>query len=252
MKMERIILCDNGKIEEISKLCKKYSLGVNIDSYYRPDYLEKNPNSIEQHLRVYNDIEICSIHGPYFDLNYGSNDNLIKEVTKKRFEYAYSISSKINCRSIILHNGYVPGTSFPSNWIKRAKSFWDEFLENKDEEIVFYIENLLEHDPGMIIELINSVNKKNLKMCFDIGHANVYSKIKVTEWVKKVNANIRFVHLHNNNGETDEHNGISNGTLNVKEVCEYLEEYSPKATWAIETIEYEKSIEWLKENKFLE
>ena len=84
--MKQVIFCDNGKTQEISKLCKKYNLGVNVDSFYRPDYLENNQNSINKHLEVYNDIEICSIHGPYFDLNFGSNDNLIIEVTLKRFE----------------------------------------------------------------------------------------------------------------------------------------------------------------------
>jgi len=109
--MKQIVLCDEGDTFGISKICKKYNLGVNIDNFYKPDYLLNNPNAIKEHLEVYKNIDICSIHGPFCDLNYGSNDTLIVEATLKRFEYAYEISCKLNCQNIVLHNGYVPGTS---------------------------------------------------------------------------------------------------------------------------------------------
>ena len=250
--MKQIVLCDGGDTFETSKICKKYNLGVNIDNFYKPDYLLNNPNTIKEHLEMYKNIDICSIHGPFCDLNYGSNDTLIVEATLKRFEYAYEISCKLSCQNIVLHNGYVPGTSFPTNWIKRGEIFWKKFLENKDDGVIFYIENLLEHDPGMIIDIINNVNRKNLKMCIDIGHVNVFSDINVLEWIKNASENIGFVHLHNNNGKKDEHNGITNGNMDINKICETLEQYCPDAIWAIETKEYEASIKWLIENKYIQ
>jgi sugar phosphate isomerase/epimerase len=249
--MKQIILCDDGNIVEVSKLCRKYHIGVNIDRFYKPDYLENSPNAINEHLECYKNIDICSIHGPFADLNFGSSDVLIREVTAKRFEYAYDISCKLGCKNIILHNGYVPGTSTPSNWIKRGRIFWDDFLNNKNRETIFYIENLLEHDPEIINDVINMTSKNNLKICFDTGHTNVFSKIKITEWIEKMNKNIGFVHLHNNYGERDEHNGLDNGNINMMEICIALEQYSPNAIWAIENLEYKKSIEWLIGNKYI-
>ena len=88
-------------------------------------------------------------------------------------------------------------------------------------------------------------------MCLDIGHANIYSKIDVTDWIEKVNKNIGFVHLHNNFGENDDHNGLNNGNINMNEVCEALEQYSPNAIWEIETEEWKESIKWLLENGYI-
>jgi sugar phosphate isomerase/epimerase len=34
-------------------------------------------------------------------------------------------------------------------------------------------------------------------MCLDVGHANVFSNKKITEWIEKMNEKIGFVHLHN-------------------------------------------------------
>jgi sugar phosphate isomerase/epimerase len=249
--MKRIVISDGGNILEISKFCERNDFGVNIDRFCEPDYLENNPDSIKEHLEVYKNVDICSIHGPLYDLNFGSKDPLIREVTLKRYEYAYEISCKLKCKNIILHNGYVPGTSFHLNWVERAKTFWNNFLANKAGETVFYIENLLEHDPEIIVDVINSVDNKCLRMCFDIGHANVFSKVKITEWIKKLNKNIGFVHMHNNYGEKDEHNGINNGNINMVEICDALEQFSPEAIWDLETKEYKESIKWFMENKYV-
>jgi sugar phosphate isomerase/epimerase len=215
-------------------------------------------NIICDYLEIYKNIEIYSMHGPFVDLSFGSIDNLIMEATEKRFEYTYQVSCKLKINNIVLHNGYIPdtkapswGTTYPPNWIKRSKLFWDNFLQNKELEKMFYIENFMEYNPDIILELLTKVNRKNFKMCFDVGHANIFSKIGIIKWIEIVNENIGFVHLHNNNGETDEHAGINNGKINMLEICNSLEEYSPNAIWAIETKECEESIEWLIRNKFI-
>ena len=121
--MKKIILCDAGNITETSRLSIKYNLGVNIDQFSIPDFLEQNPNSINETLDGYQNIQIYSIHGPFMDLNFGTQDKLIKDATEKRFEAAYEISHKLKIKNIVLHNGYVPGTSYPENWVKRSKYF---------------------------------------------------------------------------------------------------------------------------------
>jgi len=88
-------------------------------------------------------------------------------------------------------------------------------------------------------------------MCLDIGCVNIYSNMKITEWIEKVNKNIGFVYLYNNDGKMDKHKGLNNGKINMIEICEALEQYCPNAIWQIETTEYEDSIKWLKKNKYI-
>jgi sugar phosphate isomerase/epimerase len=249
--MEKIVLCEEGNNKKTAEICKKYGFAVNIDSFSDPDYLNTNPNAIKENLETYNGICIFSMHGSMHDLNSGSKDILIRDVTLKRYEYSYEISRKLGCTNIIFHNGYVPGTSFSKNWIQRSKDFWGNFLKNKKVETIFYIENQLEHDADIIYEVVNQVNNNQLKVCLDIGHLNVFSRIKVSEWIKKLNRRIGFVHLHNNHGQSDEHNDLYNGNINLIEIIELLEQNCPEAIWALETKDNEKSIEWLIENKII-
>jgi len=127
------------EIKEILKLHQKYNIGVNIENFNNPYYLEDNPNAINETLEKYKNIGIYSIHGPFMDLCFGSIDKLIMEVTEKRFEYAYEVSCKLLCRNIILHNGYNPKTLYcPKDWVKRSKIFWENFLLNKNKDTIFY------------------------------------------------------------------------------------------------------------------
>jgi sugar phosphate isomerase/epimerase len=249
--MKRIVLCDHGDIKKTSKLCKENNLGVNVDGFCMPDSYEKDATAINEIIEAYKDIGIYSIHGPFCDLCFGSSDKLIQKTTAERFEYGYKILCALQCKNIILHNGYVPGTSFPQEWIKRGKIFWEDFLRNKDTETNFFIENYLEEKPEIITDLINTVNVNNLKICLDIGHLNIHSKIEITKWIENANENIGFVHLHNNYGENDDHHGLNNGKINMKEICGALEQYCPNAVWAIETVELESSIEWLRKNGYI-
>ena len=246
--MKRILLCDSGEYEKVSELCVKYNLGVNVDVSTPEYYLEYKPNKLNEKIEGYGNVEILSIHGCFEDLKIDSSDILIRKITAKRFEYAYEISCKMKCKNIVLPNGYVPGRT---QSLAVELWFWKHFLKNKDKETIFYIKNELDETPMYINDLINAVNDENLKMCLDIGHANVFSKVKIMDWIKKVNKNIGFVYLYNNNGKINKHNGLSNGKINMIEICEALEQYCQNAIWQIETVEYEDSIKWLKEYKYI-
>lgn len=251
--MKEIVLCDDGQYLKVADLCEKYKVNVNIDAFNDPEYFYAHPSEIEKQLERYKNIKVCSIHGSFTDLCFGSKDKLIRNATKARFEYSYEISRKLGCKNIILHHGYVPGTSYPPNWVKRSKVFWKNFLKDKDAEMVFYIENMLEHNPNLISEVVSVVNDSRLSICLDVGHVHCNSKVSVLEWIKKLNTQIGFVHLHNNFGEEDQHLGFEKGTIDFLEICKALEEYAPNSIWGIETNvkDMEASIHWLIEKNFL-
>lgn len=251
--MKKIVLCDSGGNEKIVELCKKYNLSINLDSFSDISYLVNNPNGIEEQKNLNKEMDIFSLHGYFHDLCFGSKDILIKEVTMKRFNESYNISKDFNCKHIIFHNGYYPGTSYPPYWIERSKVFWKEFLKDKDMETIYYIENQFEDSPEILSELIEEVNDNRLKICLDIGHAFCNSKTSIENWIENLNSKIGFVHLHNNNGIVDEHLGLNNGKIDYKIVCELLEKYSKDIIWALEINleDMEDSIKWLINNGYI-
>jgi sugar phosphate isomerase/epimerase len=49
------------------------------------------------------------------------------------------------------------------------------------------------------------VNRKNFGICLDIGHVIAYSKFSLEDWISNLGNRIKYIHLHWNNGTSDDH-----------------------------------------------
>lgn len=257
--MKEIRLCDDTEVKRISKLCIDNNLGIEIQGFYNPKLMNtlECENLLNEHKEILKDFKLSkSMHAPFWDLNLGSKNEDIKEVTMKTFNYAYKIAKELGCKEIVVHNGFTPNTSFYSGWVKNACLFWEEFFKDKDDSITMMIENQCEEDSELIKMEIESFNDPRLKVCLDIGHAHANSNMKVEEWIKTLKDKIGYVHLHDNHSKVegrpsylnDEHLGLKMGNIDLEKVFSLLEEYSPEAIWAIECkLEYiEDSVNVLK------
>ena len=162
-----------------------------------------------------------SLHAPFWDLNLGSKNKDVRDATMKAFNYAYDVAKQLGCTEIVVHNGFVPNTSFYEGWVRNAVSFWKEFFLDKDDSITMLSENQCEEDSEVLKMEIDSVNDPRLKVCLDIGHAHANSNMPVEEWISTLGDRIGYLHLHNNHGKVsgrpsfknDEHLGLENGTI---------------------------------------
>jgi sugar phosphate isomerase/epimerase len=250
--MKQLNLCDDERILEVAPLAEKNCCGIEIQAFYDPDILKREQDAINMHKKAIYGIDKRALHGPFADLCPGSMDTMVRDLARNRYDMAVKVAEILGVKDIILHHGYVPGTSYPKGWLARSTIFWKEFLDNAPDLINIYIENLLEHDPELISEVMRAVNRRNFQICLDIGHAHCNSKKTVLFWIERLKDQIGYVHMHDNHGKTDEHLGLGSGTIPMKEVCRALNEYSPDAIWSIEARpEYiEQSLDWLKENAF--
>ncbi|MBQ4557822.1 MAG: sugar phosphate isomerase/epimerase [Clostridia bacterium] len=258
--MKEIRLCDDTEIDKVLGLCSACNLGVELQGFYNPNFIiDKESKSliIDYKTKLKGFKQGKSFHAPFWELNLGSKNLMVKNATMKIYNIAYSIAKKLGCTEIVVHNGFVPNTSFYQGWVKNATAFWKEFFADKDDSITMMLENQCEEDSEVLKMEIDSVNDKRLKVCMDIGHANANSKMSVKEWIISLNDRIGYVHLHNNHGEindrpsfmNDEHLGLGQGIIDIKETLGLLEKYSPDAIWAIECkLEYiEESVKLLKD-----
>jgi len=247
--MKELVLCDNGEPEFVLPLCEKYSCGIEIQGFYKPDSDEIKEEIFDRYNKILPNGISKYFHAPFADLCLGSSNKKIVDVTRYYFSYAYEMAKRLGSKRITVHHGYVPKTSFVPNWIKRAVEFWNEFL--MDKELAFDMENVVEYDCTIQREIVDKVNSKNLGINLDIGHAYCNSKESVEDWIKGYGDRITYVHIHNNYSENDDHNGLTNGTMDIVKVLNLLNEYAPNAVWAIECHleEMETSLKFLKENK---
>ena len=153
---------------------------------------------------------------------------------------------------MILHHGYVPHTSPPANWLPRCIAFWKNFLADKDGSIVMHIENVLEWEPGLILDLVDGIGTPGVDVNLDIGHVHCNARTNLEDWIRKLGRRIGYVHIHDNHGTDDEHLALGKGSIPLETVLRLLQEQSPAALWAVET-EVDglaKSLEWLGDRAF--
>lgn len=249
--MIQIILCDDSELEKVATIAKKKNFGLEFQSFHsQKNYLNKN---IAIHKKQLEGIKPIFMHGIFPDLNPGTTDPDLRKIAKKRFNQTYKVARELNATGIVYHVGYVPGTGYPPNWAKRSIAFWEEFLKGKSKKVNFYIENMLEHTPDMLYDIIGGLNRDNVKVCLDLGHAHCYSKTSVLKWIEKLQDKIGYVHIHDNNGLKDEHIGIGKGNIPMKRVLNALKKYAPNAKWALEVNpkDMNQTLKWLEENKYI-
>jgi len=229
-----LYLCDNGHPEEIAPICQRYGCGIEVQAFYNPALLGERPEAVEEHQALLAAIPQRALHGPFGDLCPGSFDALVRELARHRFDGAVAAARALAAGDLILHHGYVPGTSHPPNWVRRSTVFWSTFLQAHPGPLRLHLENLLERDPAMLIDIVDAVRDPRLDACLDVGHVHCHSPLPVTEWIRRLGSRIGYVHLHGNNGDADQHLGLGQGSLDMAEALGALLEYAPQAVWAIE------------------
>ncbi|MBV9084420.1 MAG: TIM barrel protein [Acidobacteriaceae bacterium] len=178
-------------------------------------------------------LELHSMHSPmYTDEAWGrSGPQSIIDITEtpkaKRIamvdevKRALEIADIVPFRYLIQHLG-VSGQQFEERRIDSAFSSLDEIKSFARQRKV---EVLLENTPNEMasaerLNYFSNITHINLNYCFDIGHAHLRGNIeREFELMKE---RIQSTHLHDNNGEKDEHCFPGEGTIDWKKAMKLL------------------------------
>jgi hypothetical protein len=75
-------------------------------------------------------------------------------------------------------------------------------------------------------------------LCLDIGHWFHYAMGRhwdnLTDWLEISGPRIRHLHLHDNNGQADQHLGLGQASLNLPVIWEQLQTINPPPTITLE------------------
>ena len=193
-----------------------------------------------------------SLHGVFQDVLIHSSDKKIAALSKERVMSTMEVASELKATKVVFHgnsNPLVKEEYYKKNWVDRNSSFWSEVLDRYN--VMILLENTWEPSPDMFRRLLDRVNSSRFKICFDIGHANVYSTIPVKEWFDSLGPEIPYIHLSNNSGEKDQHLEIGKGKINWQEFSKIVEEYTVRPEIVLELVtveETKRSLRYLAEN----
>lgn len=140
--------------------------------------------------------------------------------------------------------------SLPVWYVEQSILFWKAFLE-EDPGVQIVLENVLEEDPQWLLDIVKGVDDPRLKLCLDIGHANAFSGVSVMDWLESWASYISHFHIHNNDGSQDQHNALTDGTIEIEKLLNRAQVLCPDATYTLELMKDAPSALWLKESGLL-
>ena len=239
--------------DDASEVAFKYGLGIEIAEFCTAGNLDTNFAYWDKEVR--RKMESASryvLHAPFNELCPAAIDPKIRETARYRYKQTYEYTKSIGVNRMVVHSGYIPLVYYKSWFVEQSLQFWRAFMEDKPDDCMIFIENVLEDGPELICEMVKELDDSRVRICLDIGHANTQiSKQPLNRWVEACAPYLGHVHLHNNFGENDEHNGLDEGTINMTDVLNQIIGLQPNATFTIETMQSRSSVEWLVNNGFL-
>ncbi len=194
-----------------------------------------------------------SFHGVFQDVIVHSSDKKIAESSKERVLDSLKAAKTLKATQVVFHGNFNPlvrDNYFRKNWVERNLDFWREVLEKYDVTIL--LENTWEPTPDMFKELLDELRSPRLKVCVDVGHLNVYSKMPFREWADALGDKISYVHISDNYGEKDEHLEVGQGKIDWQEFTKVIEEYQISPEKVLEQVTLEKtkqSLSYLERNR---
>lgn len=243
------------ELEASAEFCRAEGIGIEVTDFAFPSVLDGDISSrVDRHIRAVAGVTPLISHGPFFDLVATSPDPAIVEVARRRHRAALDASREIGATLYVAHTNFTPiirNPAYRDNWAERMLKFWLPLADWAGKHnITICLENLWEPAPDIQADLIARGGHPHLKATFDNGHLLVFTGFTAGSWIETLGEAIAHCHVHDNNGELDEHLPVGGGKENWPELLEALRRHAPQAVLVSECDRLETnrvSIERLRE-----
>lgn len=240
--------------DDAAEVAVRHGIGIEVACFCTADNMDNNFahwDSVAREMIAKADRHV--FHAPFNELCPSAIDPLIVDVARRRYRQAHELMRGYGIKRMVVHSGYIPYVYFKEYFVERSVEFWRELLDWMPQDTQLYLENVLEDGPELLRDVVAGVDDPRMRLCLDIGHANtVVSNQPTAHWIDVCAPYLGHVHIHNNFREYDNHNGLSDGLIDMRPALERLLEKCPTVTVTLETLHTEPSIAWLRDNGFLE
>jgi len=158
-----------------------------------------------------------TMHAPFFDLRPGAVDPLIRDATIDRLKQFFDLAPLFRPKSMVCHVSFEEKyyIGLEEKWLANCIDTWSRFVDvAADLDAIIALENVYEKAPDHPARLLEAfADIPQIAYCFDTGHCNAFSTASMEEWVDAIGHRIGEVHLHDNDGTTDAHAPIGDGTF---------------------------------------
>lgn len=159
------------------------------------------------------------VHAPFFDLNPGAIEPLVRDVTLRRFDHTLMAAQQLGADLVIFHPGYDFWKYGGQDqlWIDRSLEFWSDFIATRAHlGIRMALENVYEASPSPLIRLLDQIDSPWLGHCFDAGHWRLFSQTSIDHWFTAFGHHLIHLHIHDNFGQRDDHLPVGEGSIDFR------------------------------------
>ena len=171
---------------EYYNLAERHPFGIEIVTLALPPAL--NDSSVyHDQLRTYRgDLSgfsgFRSIHGPFIDITPHSADASIADASRSRVQRCLEAAQELSCKVAVFHTGINPLIRAPryrTSVVDSQAAFWKSMLDSFPS-VTIALENMWEPEPTILRSIAERASLDRLGICFDCGHANVFSGVAPT------------------------------------------------------------------------
>ena len=179
----------------------------------------------------------CTLHAPFYELFPGSLDRYIAEVSRNKLRKAFELIEIFEPQSIVCHLSFEENKhSYREDvWFKNSLLAWQELLAiacaNKTPMM---LENTYELEPSRHKRMLQALDSPYAKFCFDVGHVLSFAGNTWQDWLPELLPWLGQLHLHDNNGDRDQHLAIGEGSFPFAMFFDYIKILEQDLIYTIE------------------
>ncbi|XJZ27767.1 sugar phosphate isomerase/epimerase family protein [Bacillota bacterium Lsc_1132] len=196
-----------------------------------------------------------TVHPPAWDTNLTSENKAIREASFIEYQKAIEFAAMIGAGHVVIHPGFCFSPVFNKELAQeRAMEYVQRLCEvAKPLNVKLVIENVGYNGSSLFTQeeftrFLDSFDD-TVGYLIDVGHAHL-NQWDIPKLIRETKGRLLALHLHDNNGEADEHLPIGEGIIQWEEIFSAMQEVSDKCQLILEYAP-NTSLEKLREGKEL-
>ena len=194
--------------------------------------------------RIKNELKIgFTVHAPILDIHLGSLNRRVRSAALEEIKASFDLARTVDASLVVVHGA--PGilTMPAGEWSKQAYQPGTDERERVDKQeayLVRALKDLADYAPDILLglenlvfphemyrspeemrELLQKVNRSNVGVTIDAGHALVCG-YEASDFINLLNDRVVHIHLHDNHGVRDEHLPLGKGVVDYVGIIQTL------------------------------
>jgi sugar phosphate isomerase/epimerase len=147
-------------------------------------------------------------HGPYLGLDIASLNDHIASYSAECLDRAVAATAALGGALMVIHTNYSP--FFSRAGLREWMRNWSERMPPVIEAaralgVRVALENVWERTPEELARLLDALPRGAASVCIDTGHLAAFSRLPVARWWDRLGDRVAALHLHDNDGLSDDH-----------------------------------------------